>query len=296
VAAFSLRWSSPSQPLEVIPTHYLFSGYEELVGSPFEVLPTARKPTAVQSVALSIESWRSLAVTFKAPEDNGGISIASYTVEWYDANAGFGPLDVQSVLLASEVYDGHFTFAGSSYLAPFDASNEEIEYILESIPGLGDVEVHRHEFPGSNGWSITFLTNSGAVSALSIDDDSLIRHSSGPMASSVVCSGGSAYGSGGLSCLAENSRVGSAALRGSSALDSFAAVDMDIGSDDHFTYVITHLDQDSAVPEGFAVRVTATNAEGFTSIPSEIEVMKPMAVADAPRRRSGCARQARTAL
>ena len=95
VAAFTLAWSSASQPYEVIPTSRMFPSVEEVVGSPFEVRPTGRKPTVVQDVSLKIESWDNIEVTFVKPEDDGGSPIVDYVVEWYSAALSYGPFEVQ---------------------------------------------------------------------------------------------------------------------------------------------------------------------------------------------------------
>ena len=79
-AAFTLGWSSPSQPYEVVPSYRMFPSVQPIAGSPFAVTPTGRKPMDVQGLNLTVASWNSLAVSFNAPADDGGSDVVSYQV------------------------------------------------------------------------------------------------------------------------------------------------------------------------------------------------------------------------
>ena len=79
-AAFTLGWSSPSQPYEVVPSYRMFPSVQPIAGSPFAVTPTGRKPMDVQGLNLTVASWNSLAVSFNAPADDGGSDVVAYQV------------------------------------------------------------------------------------------------------------------------------------------------------------------------------------------------------------------------
>ena len=286
-ATIILSWSSTSQPTEVIPTYRMFPSTVEIVGSPFQITPTGRKPTPVQDVVLSIASWNQLYCNFTTPEDDGGSEIVSYTVEWYDASADHTPLEVQSIKMSTNVVGGTFTITSPGgfeypYDVPYDVDAATMEYIIERLEDVDDVTVTADTDSESRIWRITFITDVGDVADLMIDGTNLVLQSTAD--TEVVCTDGEAFSaSANLNCASDDSingqnntiRVFSSGMNSSSF---YPAVNTNVGSQGFFSYVINGLIQNSAVTDGYGVRVFATNSEGWSSISTDAIFLKPMAV------------------
>ena len=137
-ATLVLGWSSPSQPYEIIPVYRMFPNVVEITGSPFNVIPTGRKPTLVQNVSLSIASWNQLYCNFTTPVDDGGSEIVSYHVEWYDASTTSGPFEIQAISISENVIGGTFRLMSPGsipypYDIPYDVSASDLNFILEIL-------------------------------------------------------------------------------------------------------------------------------------------------------------------
>jgi hypothetical protein len=288
-AAFSLLWSSPSQPLELVPNFRLYPTVDEISGSPFVVSPTGRKPTLVRDVSLSIASWTQLICTFHAPDDDGGSPISSFTVEWFDNSYIYGPLEIQTLKISKDVIDGTFTLSSPSgfvypYSIPYDVDAPTLAYILERLFDIGDVEVSDSDDDTAFIRRITFVSDIYDVASLSIDSSGLISLSDSSTA--LLCVSGLVASSGSLNCTSTDSQDGAdspVVIR--SGDNGYETVSMDVGSDGDYSYVINNLVQDSAIQSGFGVRVVAVNTEGWSSIPTDgrVTVLKPMGIPDGPK-------------
>jgi hypothetical protein len=287
VAAFTLAWSSTSQPYEVIPTSRMFPAVQEVVGSPYQVRPTGRKPTVVQDVSLKIESWDNIAVTFFEPADDGGSPIVDYVVEWYSADLEYGPFEVQTIQMSADVTGGTFQLTSPGgvrypYDVLFDATPDVVEEILERMPDVGDVDVHYFKNDTSHSWKVTFLTNLGNIGDLGFDDANLITTVGGDKMQICTSNSTATVGST-LACQLGDSQDGGATLvDGGVSGAPYDEVDMEIGSRGYYTYTCKGVKQDSAITDGYYVRVSAVNLEGWVSVPSLVQQLKPMEVPDAP--------------
>jgi hypothetical protein len=165
------------------------------------ISPSDRKPSVVTNVTLTIAAADQLYCNFSAPIDDGGSSIMSYTVEWFDATNTIVK-SVQAIKLSTaNVYGGTFTITSPTgqvypYGVPFDVSADTLKVIIERLPGIGKVSITKNKYTYDDMvsdidtgviWSITFLSASSPVGALMIGTSSLI---SATTKTAVVCYGG----------------------------------------------------------------------------------------------------------
>jgi outer membrane protein assembly factor BamB len=134
IATAILSWSSASQPIEIVPGYRLFSDLEEIYGSPFMISPTARKPTLVQDVKLSINAWDEILVEFVPPIDDGGSDITSYTVECFSARPELKPTQTQSLTLCLRGY-GTPLVAGQRVYQHARQGEEEVVWCFDLASG-----------------------------------------------------------------------------------------------------------------------------------------------------------------
>ena len=296
-AAFSLAWSSYSQPYQIIPSYRLFPSVREISGSPFIISPSGRKPSVVKSVSLSVAAFDQLLCQFSAPLEDGGSSIVTYTVEWYSASV-VTTSDVQSIKLSTrDVTGGTFSLLSPSglvypYGVPYDVTALELREILERLPDIGQVSVTRTMYSsldmlGASDtgymWSIKFTSSVAVVRSLMLGTTGLI--STG--ISAVVCQGGSPSDATDITpaCLATDSVLGSNyPIVHSSGAANTSAVVVSVGSVGYYSYLIKGLNQPSSDLSGFGVRVSATNIEGYSSVPSDALFLKPMGLPDGPKK------------
>jgi hypothetical protein len=296
-AAFTLAWSSASQPYEIIPTYRMFPSAKEIAASPFTISPTGRKPTQVTNVSLSVAAYDQLYCNFTAPLDDGGSSIVSYTVQWYDASNTV-TRDVQSIKISNDVSGGTFSLISPggitySYAVPYDVSADDLKTILERLTDVGQVSVTKNSYTYDDEtsdqdtgsiWSITFLNSQAVVSTIMIGTSTLVS----TFKTAIVCYGGassaSTYATPSVpGCFASESVLGANYPTFlTSGSTSNTTVDMDIGSQGYYSYILTSLNQSSSYSSGFGVRVVATNSEGYSSVASDDLFLKPIAVPDGP--------------
>lgn len=297
-AAFVLGWSSPSQPYAVVPPYRLYPYLQQIKGSPFTVSPTSRKPTAVTNLTLSIASWDAIEVQFAAPSDDGGSDIIAYGVEWFNAHGSYGTQGQVTIKLSKLVDGGSFTliYNGIVYWYPiaFDATSTDIMTALESLPGIGSVDVHDGSDASSYYWRVTFLSNLAAgqgnpynsgLSTLGIDASGLQSSQSSASPLALICQNGTQIISATIICLVSDSVVATAALVNGSYSGSPlypAVVSLNVEPQSPYTYVVGNLIQSSAYTEGFSFRVYAVNSAGIVSLPSPTVSLKPMGLPDVP--------------
>ena len=80
-----LHWSSISQPKALVPSNRLFYSYEDVVASPFTVIPVGVKPTQPLNSAVYIHAKDALLIKWQHPENYGGNAVKKYKIEWYSA-------------------------------------------------------------------------------------------------------------------------------------------------------------------------------------------------------------------
>lgn len=245
----------------------LFPSAAEISASPFVISPSGRKPSVVTNVSLTIVAADQLYCNFSAPLDDGGSSIMSYTVEWYDATNVIVP-SVQAIKLSTQnVYGGTFTIASPTgrsypYAIPYDVSADALKSIIERLPDVGKVSVTMNSYSYDDEvsdldtgviWSITFLSAPAAVGKLMIVTSGLI---SATTKTAVVCYGGVQSLAQALpGCLAKESVLGAnyPPLLYSGVLP-YDAVNLNVGSLGYFSYLIKGLQQSSSDLSGFGVR------------------------------------------
>jgi hypothetical protein len=287
-ARIHLYWSSLSQPQTLIPPYRLFYDTEAIVSSPFEVTPTAIKSTIPTNVQLDISSWYEVEVAWQQPEDDGGSEILGYKVEWWsNHDTLYGQTEKQTLKLSSLINGGTFLLYSPSnilyrYPVSYNVTDYELEAILESMVGVGDVIVDQWVDHQQNViFNITFNTNVGDVNALTVDGTMLYANSSQFSSGDLiaVCADGLVQNFTVLDCYDVDSWDGNTTLSSGGSSEN---IDMNVDSTGVYSYVITDLTQDSADDAGFNVRVLAQNNEGLWSIPSDVMTLKPMGLPDAP--------------
>ncbi|CAM9773581.1 unnamed protein product, partial [Ectocarpus sp. 13 AM-2016] len=77
-----LLWSSGSQPSEVVPSNRLFYASDPVGDSPYSVTVYPHKPSQPLEVAVAVEAWDQVKVSFMPPENDGGEAVEGYMVEW----------------------------------------------------------------------------------------------------------------------------------------------------------------------------------------------------------------------
>jgi hypothetical protein len=231
------------------------------------ISPVDRKPSVVTNVTLTIAAADQLYCNFSAPIDDGGSSIISYSVEWYDAS-NIIVKSVQAIKLSTaNVYGGTFTITPPTgqtypYGVPFDVSADTLKTIIERLPGIGKVSITKNAYTYDDMvsdidsgiiWSITFLSVDSPVGALMINPSGLI---SATPKTAQVCHGGVLSLAQILpGCLATESVLGAnypPVLQ--SGVQPYDVVNLGVGSLGYFSYLIKGLSQSSSDLNGFGVR------------------------------------------
>jgi hypothetical protein len=208
------------------------------ISTPPSKAPAATAPRAPSDVIMLPASDSALLVEWSAPEHDGGDRVSRYWVEWdptpsfnsvvnpvTKASSSAGSLYIDSALSAPiadihilrvsvEEVDGSgrpYSLAGSFALSfdglmsahvPADATAGQVKAALESIPGVGIVNVARSVIGSGYGfsWTIEFTTSAGSMAGrLAAISDNLISLPSGGRVSlaldarfetqAIVCSG-----------------------------------------------------------------------------------------------------------
>ena len=285
-AAVRLSWSSASQPKTVVPSNRLFSSSTPITYSPFTVNPTGIKATPPTDATLEIADWDKILVSWYAPENDGGEPVTGYRVTWWsDVPGEYGTEAVQTIRFDLDIDGGTWLLAspgGYQYPKPlaWDITYEELETVLESLYDVGDVSVTRTEDTTDNvvDYVVTFLSNLGDVSPLTIDGSALTATNQGNRGW-LVCAQEAVQSFNNVDCVAADSTTGTATI---STGGTSTEVSLDVADGSAYTYTIEYVDQDSAIEEGFAVRVDALNTLGY-SVPCTTMTLKPMAVPDPPQ-------------
>ena len=287
-ASISLEWASKSQKRRVVPSEALFYGSAHVAGSPFALAPLGRKPDAVTDLSVAVAGWESLAVSFTQPSSDGGYPMESYTIEWFDAHPGSfdEPLEVQTIKVSNNVVGGVMrvgapTGLASLYTLPFDADAAALKSMLEKIDGVGSVTVTTSSDDVCRMWSVTFVTGKGDIGTLQVDGTELVLAAAADSDTILICHDGQTGLVGGLVCNADESTRGGAFM-GAGGSVTVTATDLDTTSSGDYVYILSGLEQDSAQTHGFAVRVFASNAAGFSGLASALVTAKPNGVPDAP--------------
>ena len=263
-AMIRLFWESVSQPFAIIDHSRVYYNATHIHGSPFDVTPTAIEPTSPTQCSLVITSWDSLEVSWSAPEDDGGTVVNKYLIESWDANE-YGVTEKQQLQLERTIVGSLFALSMLSHSVdvPVGASAPELEKLIESLPNVGDVEVLKTITPEVVIYDIEFLTNKSPVPVMAV--------SLKPNEYCVCAKASATCDSGSGTCAIEATREGTV-----STLSQEVVVDTDIIIDHgaRFSQIIDGLIQPSNILEGFGVRVSAGNSEGY-GIPCAPVFSKP---------------------
>jgi len=271
-AMMRLFWHSISQPFAIIDRARLYYNASHIHGSPFEVTPQAIEPSSPTHCSLSITGWDSLEVNWSAPQDDGGTAVNKYLIESWDANK-YGATEKQQLRIKETITGGSFTLSMHSHSADVSIGSSalELEKLIESLPNIGDVEVLRTLETNIIVYDIEFLTNNSPVPVISIDMLAATPETERSeycvcARSSVTCDSGSPH----LSCDAAATTEGSIATQSQEVLVENTLSN----SGDSFSHTINGLEQASHISEGFGVRVSAGNSEGY-GIPCASTFLKP---------------------
>lgn len=90
---------------QVIPSNRLFYGSDPVGDSPYTVTVLPHKPSQPQEVALAVEAWDQVKVSFMPPENDGGEAVDGYKVEWWPATStgGYGDPEIQTITISGDV-------------------------------------------------------------------------------------------------------------------------------------------------------------------------------------------------
>lgn len=91
--------------MQVIPSNRLFYGADPVGDSPYTVTVLPHKPSQPQAVALTVEAWDQVKVSFMPPENDGGEAVDGYMVEWWPATTtgGYGDPEIQTIKIGGDV-------------------------------------------------------------------------------------------------------------------------------------------------------------------------------------------------
>ncbi len=263
-ALFRLYWKSISQPLSIIDQPRLFFNASHIPGSPFEVTPLAIKPSRPTSCNVDIVGSDSLRVTWSVPDDDGGSAVNKYLVESWDANE-YGTTEKQQLRIDRTITGGSFSISMHSHSAtlPIGSSALDFELLVESLPGVGDVNVTKLVEATEVVYDVEFLTHNSPVPIMKIDIIGLTPENIG--GEYCVCAKSSTNcapsGSPNMSCESGSTREGTISTR-------TQEVPMDLtasNTGDRFSHIIQGLNQPSNILVGFGVRVSAGNSVGFSN-------------------------------
>ena len=116
---------------------------------------------ASESVTV-LESTQSLLVEFEAPLDDHGSDLRSYEVEWWRAqDAGQSEVEIIKTEASSRMR-GTFivTFDGDSTdTLAYDTDEDDMEFALEALPKLRDVQVTRSQNESFGGSTLLLFTS-----------------------------------------------------------------------------------------------------------------------------------------
>jgi hypothetical protein len=281
-AMIQLLWQSVSQPLSIIDHHRLFFNASHIAGSPFTVSPQSIKPGSPEECKVNIAAWNELNISWSAPEDDGGDVITKYLVESWDANQ-YGLTEKQQLRMKQTITGGTFAISvngHTSHSIPVSATALELEETLQSLPNVGDVSVAKSLDSGFVVYDIEFLTNTAPVSVLDVNLDSIIPDTE--REEYCVCAKGGLschFGSSAYSCEAASSREGSVSTSG---VELVLGATLEFTNDEsRFSYIISDLEQSSTTSEGFGVRVSAGNDQGY-GVACQSQYLKPFASPNPP--------------
>ena len=269
-AMIQLLWRSISQPLTIIDSRKLYHNANHISGSPFVVSPQSTKPSEPTDCNLSVSSWDALNMSWSNPEDDGGDNVTKYLIESWDANT-YGVTEKQQLRLKRTIIDGTLIISMNEHTTrrfSIDASADEFEETLESLFNVGDVSVSKTIESDFIVFEIEFLTDNAPVPVMNVNLVSTIPDTEKDeycvcAKEKTECQRGSVS----LSCDITSSREG-----------SISTTSTEIMVQSHyragFSNTINSLEQSSSIVEGFGVRVSAGNANGF-GVPCQAQFLKP---------------------
>lgn len=262
-ALIRLQWESISQPFAVIDQPRLFFNASHIHGSPFEVSPLAIKPPSPRFCNVDIVAWDSLQVTWSAPIDDGGSAVNKYLVESWSANE-YGTTENQQLRIKRTITGGLFSISmhSRSTDVPIGSSALDFELLMESLPDIGDVKVTKIEEANEVVYNVEFLLHNSPVPIMNIEMHAVTpENARGEYCvcakSSTSCA--SSGFSNDMSCDSGSTRESTVITRAHEVLLDKTTIDN--GSE--FSHVIQGLIQPSTVSDGFGVRISAGNTEGY---------------------------------
>jgi copper chaperone CopZ len=266
---FRLLWQSTTQPLSVIDQYRLYSKATRIDGSPYAISPRAVEPSHPTNVSLAIADWDSLHVHWSSPSDDGGSKVTKYLLEYWDATM-YGETEKQQLHIKQTVADGTFTITMSSQSVeiPIHSSALELEERLESLRNIGDVTIYKTMEANVAVYDIEFLTNVSPVPIMNVNIPSETLDN----VEYCVCAKGNTVcdsGSLPITCKIDATREGTISTQSVEVI-----VDSKANSTD-FSHTLQGLDQPSDILDGFGVRITAANVNGY-GIPSPAVTLKPI--------------------
>ena len=269
-----LLWNSISQPLTIIDSQKLYYNASHISGSPFVVSPLSVKPSAPTDCKLSVNAWDALNISWANPEDDGGDDVTKYLIETWDANM-YGSTEKQQLRMKRTIIDGSMFISMNEHMTkslPIDVSADELEKALESLPNVGDLLVSKTIESDFVVFEIEFLTDNAPVPVLNVDLVSVIPHAESNeycicAKENTECQGGLAH----LSCDITSSRKGSVFTK---STELIAPSEEASNYEASFWHLINGLEQSSSIEEGFGVRVSAGNVNGF-GVPCQSQFLKP---------------------
>ena len=263
-----LLWQSTSQPLSVIDPHRLYSIATQIAGSPFEISPEAVEPSDPTNCSLEIADWDSLHVQWSNPNDDGGSEVTKYLVEYWDVTT-YGETEKQQLHMQQSVVDGIFTITMSSQSVevPIDSSALELEERLESLQNIGDVQVYKTIEADVAVYDIEFLTNVPPLPIMSVNIPTEMDNAEYCVCArgNIVCDSGTLL----IDCDGDATREGTINTQSVEVM-----VDSNAANRTYFSHTLEGLDQPSSILDGFGVRISAANVNGY-GIPSPAVTLKP---------------------
>jgi PA14 domain/Fibronectin type III domain len=161
-----LSWESASQRSEVVPSHRLFYKAESIKASPFDVVPTARKPAAPAALTLEVTGWDELLADYEPPTDDGGAAVTAYKVEWW-LTGDYGTKEQHTITLSANADGGTWQVrspvTGALYprTLPYNAAPAAVKAALEATAGVQQVTVTYN----AGVYTVVFDAVDGALSA-----------------------------------------------------------------------------------------------------------------------------------
>jgi hypothetical protein len=215
---------------------------------------------------------------WEEPYSSGGDAILKYIVEYWENEPGmYGNLEVQVIRFVNTAEGVQFfiEFGAEKHTIPLEvgASAKSVQETVEALAGVGGVAVEIIHGTDTVDYSLTFLDNIAPVNVVTISGSSLSLDSFCVCAKSTnTC----VMGTLSQGCEASITSVGTIVTQ-----TIEVQLDDATTNETEFRQSVTNLVQDSAINDGFGVRVYAVNSRGAGNACQAV-FDKPMNVPDSP--------------